>query len=416
MAVSGKKSYKTIFYMKKLLLFRIRIIDEYIMKEIFFPFLSLLILFTILLILGNIRTLIELIVNRGIGLLYIFELLILLIPQFIGYIIPIALFIAVITAMFRISTDSEIIAIKSSGISLYRISLPVIIFSFFCFILSLYTILVITPSSYNYFKQLSLELIRNRAVIGLQEKSFNELMDGFVMYPNDISSNGLLEGVLISDSRDEKNKRVIFAKGGRMIPGKNSSEILLHLSDGGIHVFENLSETYKLIKFSSLAIQVDLLRRFEVKEFNSKRMMSIAQLKKLGDEHKDNKKKFNGIMISIYQKFAIPFSCVVFGILAIPFGIIFQRSGREPGYVVCITLMLAYFIFFMAGKRLGEQGIVSPLVATATPNLIFFTIGIYLLHRITNDKSSWMLESSQKIKTVFFIIQKKLSKDKTPEK
>jgi len=400
--------------MKKLLFLRIRILDEYIMKEIFSPFFSLLLLFTMLLILGNIRTLIELIVNRGIGLFYIFELLILLIPQFIGYIIPIALFIAVITAMFRISSDSEVIAIKSSGISLYRISLPVIIFSFLCFILSLYTVLVITPASYNYFKKFSLELISNRAVIGLQEKSFNELMDGFVMYPDDISSNGLLEGVLISDNRDEKSKKVIFAKGGRMIPGKNSSGILLHLFNGSIHVCENLSGTYKLIKFSSLSLQVDLLKKFEAKEFNSQRMMSIAQLKKLGDEHKNDKKKFNSIMVSIYQKFAIPFSCVVFGILAIPFGIIFQRSGREPGYVVCITLMLVYFIFFMAGKRLAEQGILSPLVATATPNLIFLSIGVYLLQRITNDKSSWMLESSQKIKTLLSKIRKKASKDKTP--
>jgi len=394
--------------MKRLIPFRIKLIDRYIMKEIFFPFLSLLLIFTMLVILGNIRTLIDLIVNRGIGLFNIFKLLILLIPQFVGFIIPISLFIAIITAMFRISSDNEIIVLKALGISLYRVSLSVILFSSFCLLLSLYTMLVITPTAYNYFKHFSLELIRNKISIGLQEKAFNKITDDFVLYPDEITSGGILKGVLISDSRDQKNKKVIFAKRGKIIPEKNSQEVALSLLDGSIHLRGNLSGTYRLIRFSSLVLNLDLLRKFETREFNSQRMMSIAELKEMRDEYENDIRKYNSITLNIQQKFVIPFSCLVFGILAIPFGIIFQRSGREPGYVICILLILGYFVFFMAGRRLGEEGIINPVFAMWIPNIIFFAVGIYLLQRMANDKSSWILEISQRISGVLSKLEKRL--------
>ena len=396
--------------MKRFFNLKVNLIDRYIITEIFFPFSALLLIFTMLMILGNIKTLIELIVMRGVELIYVFQLLILLIPQFIGFIIPIALFIGIITAMFRISSDNEITVLKSSGISLYRISMPVMIFSSSCLIVCLYMMLVITPSSYNYFKNFSLELINNRAVIGLQEKSFNEITEGFVLYPNEITSKGTIKGVLISDSRDPKNKKVIFANRGKIIPEKDSYNLSLRLSDGSIHINGNLSDVYRLIKFSTMVLKLNFLRKLETKNFNSLRMMSVDELLELREEYREDQKKYNRISLSIHQKFAIPFSCLVFGLLAVPFGIIFQRSGKEPGYAVCIILMLIYFIFFMAGKRLGEEGIINPVTATWAPNFIFFAIGLYLLYKVANDKSSWLLEISQRITFIFSRLQNKLSR------
>jgi len=402
------KDYKKLV-MKRINPFRVKIIDKYLIREIFFPFISLLLIFTVLIILGNIRILIDLIVNRNIGLIYIIKLFIFLIPQFIGFIIPMALFIGVITAMFRMSSDNEMTVIKASGISLYRVSASVLVFSFLCTLASLMMMLIVTPVSYRYFRDFALELIQNQAVVGLQEKTFNEITDGVVLYPNEISSKGVLDEVLISDSRNENNKKTIFAKKGRLIPGKSSYEIALMLSDGTIHIGKGLSETYRLIRFSSMTLRLDLLKKIDPSEFKpQQKMMSVDELLEKRENKKSNLKRYNSITMEIHQKFAIPFSCIVFGVVAIPFGIIFQRSGKEPGYIICIFLMLTYFIFFMAGKRLGEEGIINPLVATWSPSLIFLSIGAYLLQRVANDKSSWILEISQRITYILSSIQRRL--------
>ena len=186
-----------------------------------------------------------------------------------------------------------------------------------------------------------------------------------------------------------------------IIIGNNSDNLSLRLSDGSIHINGEETNIYRLVKFSSLILKLDLLDKLQTKEFNSQRMMSIDELNEMREEYKDDQKKYNSITLSIQQKYAIPFSCLIFGILAVPFGIIFQRSGKEPGYVVCIILMMSYFMFFMFGKRLGEEGIINPLVAIWAPNITFFVIGIYLIYKVANDKSSWLLEISQKITFVF---------------
>src|SRR4030066_339931 len=117
-------------------------------------------IFSVLVIFGNIRMVIDLVVNRDIKLIYIFELFILLIPQFIGFIIPMALFIGIITAIFRMSSDNEITVIKASGVSLYRVSASILFFSFVWMLVFLFMMLIVTPMAYSYFRTFSLELIQ----------------------------------------------------------------------------------------------------------------------------------------------------------------------------------------------------------------------------------------------------------------
>lgn len=90
-----------------------KIISRYIFKEIAFPFIIILFVLTFVLLMGKILQIMDLIVNKGISIFTIAKLIIFLLPAFMSFTIPIALLIAILIAMGRLSADNEITVLKS---------------------------------------------------------------------------------------------------------------------------------------------------------------------------------------------------------------------------------------------------------------------------------------------------------------
>lgn len=384
------------------------VLDRYIGTEILVPFLSILLICTMLIILGNLGVLMELLINKGAGLLNMVLMIGYLIPQFLGFIIPIALFFAVISAMVRLSSDREIEALKSSGISLYRISRPVFYFSIICWLTATVIMTDIAPRSYELFRERSVDILHSSATIGLKAAMFNEISEGLVIYAEKVESGGKLRGILISDSRDDAHNKVIFAKKGRIIPSMENDLTKIVLEDGTIHIRGGAGNEYRMALFDDFDFRIDLSKQIDERMKSSNRMMSVNALIGKLSAYEPGDREYNNIIVSLNQKFAVPFMCVVFGILGVPFGIIFQRSSREPGYLICILLMIIFFIVFMAGKRMGEEGLMDPVLSTWIPNVIFFLIGVYLLQRVSRDRSSWILEFSQKVSAAIERLNEKM--------
>ncbi len=384
------------------------VLDSYIGTEIIVPFLSLLLICTMLILLGNLSTLMELLINKGAGFLNIIFMISYIIPQFLGFIIPIALFFGVISAMVRLSSDREIEALKASGVSLYRIARPVIFFSIICWLAATIIMTEVAPRSYEQFKDRSVNIFRSSATIGLKSMMFNEVSQGLVVYAEKIDSGGKLRGVLISDSRDESHKKVIFAKKGKIVPSQNDASTKVLLEDGTIHIRGSIDNEYKMLRFEDFDFRIDLSEQLNKGMKSSYRMMSVNNLIGELSRHEVGDREYSSILVSLNQKFAVPFMCVVFGILGIPFGIMFQRSSREPGYLICILLMLIFFVLFMGGKRMGEEGIIDPVISTWLPDIIFFLIGVYLLQRVSRDQSSWILDFSQKMSAAIERLNEKI--------
>jgi lipopolysaccharide export system permease protein len=90
---------------------------------------------------------------------------------------------------------------------------------------------------------------------------------------------------------------------------------------------------------------------------------------------KDSKEK-REITTEYHKKFAIPFACLIFGILGVPLGITSRRSGKSRGFSVGIGVVLLYYVMQLAGDALGENGQISPVVGTWAPNVIFLTAAV----------------------------------------
>ena len=161
-------------------------IDRYIIKEIFPPFILSLSVFTFVLFMNQILRLTDLLINKGISLLIILKLIVYVLPSFLVLTIPMSILTATILAFSRLSVDGEITALKAGGISLYRMIVPVAIYSIITGVITAYLMAAAMPIGNFAFKNLLYNTIKAKASIGIEEGIFNDTFDNLMIYVKEI--------------------------------------------------------------------------------------------------------------------------------------------------------------------------------------------------------------------------------------
>src|SRR5437016_12611530 len=95
----------------------------------------------------------------------------------------------------------------------------------------------------------------------------------------------------------------------------------------------------------------------------------------------DARETYWAAKVEMNKMFAIPFACIVFGILGLPLGITNRRGGKSSGFSLSIAIILVYYVMINNGEHLAVTGKLNPAFAMWTPNVILLAIGIYLLNR-----------------------------------
>jgi lipopolysaccharide export system permease protein len=367
-----------------------KIINRYIFKEVAFPFIIILLVLTFVLLMGKIMQIMDLVINKGVSVFSIAKIIVFLLPSFMLFTIPIALLIAILIAMGRLSADNEITAIKTSGISLMQIFYPVAIASLITFILAVFISYFLVPQSNFATKRLLFNIAQQNASIGIKEKVFNSDFKDFLIYAEKIPVNqNYMEGVIISDNRMIGEQNTILAKRAILVSDAESMTVKLKLEDGSIHTVSSDLKNYRKIDFKSYDINLDLstaLANLDESSKSSTEMTMaelLAKMKKPGLE----KAAVRELAIEVHKKLSIPLSCIFFGLVAMPLGIRSHRSVKSRGFAVGLIVVASYYLLRIGGEALVETGYLSPAIGVWTPNFIFALVGIFLLY-IANKEIS----------------------------
>ena len=106
-------------------------INKYIINEIWPTFLASLFVSVFIILATKMLSITELIVSQGVHLAQVIGMVVYLLPDIIAFALPAATLIAVVVAFLRLSGDNEVVALQSSGVSLYQMLSPVVVLSFF---------------------------------------------------------------------------------------------------------------------------------------------------------------------------------------------------------------------------------------------------------------------------------------------
>ena len=186
---------------------------KYIFKQIAESFLVIAVILTGIMWLARSLNYVDLIINKGMSLISFLWYAGLIIPQIFALILPIVTFISIVYTYNKLWTDSELIVLRSAGLSNFHIALPAITFGFVVAIFVILVELYIAPANYSRFKDLQSDM-RNKFIASiLQEGSFQSPMENITVYIGSRSKDGTLNNILVHDQREEEENTVIASKG-----------------------------------------------------------------------------------------------------------------------------------------------------------------------------------------------------------
>ena len=375
-----------------------KIVHRYIFREILVPFLFGLSLFTFVLLIARLIKLIELVVNRGVPAANILRLFAYIMPAFLEVTVPMAMLLAILVAFGRLSADSEMVALRSSGMSLYQLVTPVAIFVALATVATAALSLYARPWGYRSLKSALYEIARTRASAGIKPQVFNDDFPGLVIYTEGVdATNDRLNHVLISDERDSAQHNTIFANEGTMVSDPEAQVVTLQLRDGFIHTTDLRGEAEYQTNFQTYDVNLDLRQVFADTRERGRdpKELTLGELGQAIAEKQAAGKSAAAELVEYHRNFSIPFACIVFGLVAVPLGVQPVRAARSRGFATSIAMIFVYYVLLSAGQALAEQERVPAVVGLWMPNVVFAAVGLYLFGLAARERSVTQLERLQ---------------------
>lgn len=351
-------------------------------------FLNILV-FTFILLMTKVLELTELVVVKGVEAGTIFGLLGLSLPYFLSMTIPMATLSAVLLTFLRLSGDNEITVLKSAGVGLYRLLPPVLLFCLWTYLLTSYLTLSLVPESNRSFRNRLLALAKARADVGVKERVFNTGFDDIVLFVNHVPvGSDLMEDLFIQDERDKQVASVIVASRGRIATDTRQRALIFQLFDGVIDRVNRKAETTETISFRRYELKFNLggepgrrglLERDQYELPLDDLWVATEKLKGVDDRN------YRAYIMEAHRRLAVPFACLVLGLVAVPLGIQFREKGRSWGIAMGLVIFLVYYILLTMARSLGGMGYYPPALGIWMPNILVGAGALYMLRQANNE-------------------------------
>jgi lipopolysaccharide export system permease protein len=372
-----------------------KIITRYILKEILTPYGITLLVFTLIFLIGNLMQLIEMIVQKGVRLMDIGRLLGYTLPFLFVYIIPMTFFISILLGFLRLSSDNEVTALKASGVGFFQLFPSVFLLSLAGYLVTSFMAMVAQPWGEYSLKNLIFNLAVVQAKVTLKERVFNDEFKDLVFYVQKVNPDGLMEDVFIYDNRQKEVPQSILAKKGWLIPDARERNLNLRLQNGHIYNVSLSSKNAQSIYFKTydLTLPLEQMISAQAKRERSETELYLHELRQKIQSTSPGEKKYAVYQIEYYKKFSLPFSCLVFGLIAFPLGLQSRLAGRSWAVIMGGIVFFIYYLFLSLAFSLGEKGLLKPIIGLWLPNLIVGGIGVYLFWITSKEKELIGLEA-----------------------
>ncbi|MBE9529201.1 MAG: LPS export ABC transporter permease LptF [Proteobacteria bacterium] len=376
-----------------------RLINLYILKEIAVPFGLTLVILTATALLSKVLTLVELLISHGIGPSFAFWFIASAIPSFLIYTIPFSFLVAVLIAIARLSSDSELTAMKASGVSLYSILKPVAVMATCIYVIGVVVMLYLYPWGNLKMKSLVAGAAESNITAGIEEKRFYDRFSGLVLYVDRLKpETGELAGVFISESDKEGKSSTFFSDKGRFVTSEDGNTLYLKLEDGTLHSFNptgpkgSAGGAYHLADFTSYLLELTIPEGEPLNIWSkTNRELYPGELLEKIESIRAKGEPTAPYVIDFHKRFALPFSVFIFALLGLPLGMQKIRSARFTGFSTALGVILVYYVLSTAFEALGENGNIPPLVSVWGSDVLLGVLGLWLFHRTATDRPSNLL-------------------------
>jgi LPS export ABC transporter permease LptF/LPS export ABC transporter permease LptG len=369
-------------------------LNRYIITEIVGPMGLGFLVYTFILLLRFLFQSAEMIIRRGLPVSIVGRLLLVTVPNIVVLTLPMSLLFGILIAVGRLSSDSELTAMRSCGISLISLYRPVLLVSAVLTVLNTLLMIYIVPQANHSLQQLRLDIMTQTMSQQVEPRVFYQEWVGKSVYVFETPPPGRRwKGVFLAEMEPSTQKQqVTVADWGEIKVDSAGERVVMVLTNAVRHTVD-LSRPmgYEISRHKELDVvledQFTSEQKAKMAASKGVRELSFDELRRLRRDRTAPAEARNLALVELHKKFSIPFACLVFGLFALPLGINNRRGGKTSGFAISIGVIVVYYIMLNDGEEAARYGKLSAGLAMWLPNLVLAAIGIFILVRRNRDKS-----------------------------
>ncbi len=360
-------------------------LDLYILEEVLIVFAGSCAFTLFILLMFQALRLAEFFIIHGTSLIVLSKLTFYLMISFLPTVVPISYLIAILIGIGRLSSDSELIAIKANGVSLFRLTVPLLIVSIGIILLTIQLNTEWVPQSASEFKKIQNKLGNTKVASVINPGTFNSGFFDLLLFADKVDAqNNQLLRVFIFDEREPKNPLTYVSKSAEIVPVKTSgdlsSAIFLRLRNGSMHQNNLDSHTYEKIDFDTYSLYLAIDEGADTAVLKPQMMSQKELIAKIASYPT---KGLEGIEFKgeYWRRYAVGMSPFVFVFLGVGFGVFRNRTSKSNAILTGFVLLLIYWGLQTGGSDLLEKGAMPPWLAMQIPNFLMLILGLIAFRR-----------------------------------
>jgi len=359
-----------------------RILTRYILGEVVSYALIGAAVFTFVLFTRDLGRILELVVRNSAPLPSVAEVFFFTVPVALTYTIPMGVLLGILIGLSRLAADSEITAMRASGLGVWTFLRVISIFVLVAWLLALGNSVYLAPRSLAALARLEDNLKSSQASFEVQPRVFYEGFPKLILYVQDVkatSGGAWWKGVFLADLTDPAAPRITLAREGLLV-SQGADTLDLHLTSGSTHETDPKNpDQYQISTFNTtdIPLQVPTAQSSQEHEPLTLGEIKIADLLRTARTSDPLTRRWD--LIEFNRRLALPTACVVLALVGIPLGLSSKKGGKSSGFVLTILLVFVYYSVSLIGVSFAKQGRVSPTPGVWLADFVFLVGGVFLL-------------------------------------
>ncbi len=365
-----------------LAIFRLPILDGYLLREMVGPFTFAFSAFLLFWALNILVLAADYVVNQHAPFFLVLRFIIFRVPQAIPMAFPFACLFSALLAMGRLMGDNEVTAMRTAGVPVLRIALAPLLFGFAMFLLAYLMNEWVAPASVDLSTRTFYQIIYHTDALPVEPQFFRKDPDtGNTFYVGQVASDNktMLDVQIFKPAKYGPWNETLQARSADV----NGSELILHdvidtryNNDGFLTNQQKVKSVSIGLPLGETAAQFVSVANNDPWTMNSKSLrMQVNSLQAQGI----GGTALGNLQINLADKVAWPFACFIGVLLALPLALRFGKRGRALGAALAIIAFFAYYVISTACSAFGRNGAINPFVAAWLPNVIMGIVGATLL-------------------------------------
>lgn len=357
-----------------------RILTRYILGEILSHALIGCALFTFILFMPRLPQILEMVVRNSSTFTKVAEIFLFTLPNLFWVTIPMAVLVGILLGLSRLAADSEIIAMRASGLGIgYFVRVASIVAAGGA-LLGLVNSLYIAPRANQAILYMEQALVASQASYEIQPRVFHEEFHNSVLYVQNVRSGtgaANWDHIFMADVSDPASPRITTAASATVV-NDASQELMMQLRNGAQH--ETVAEDPQQYNVSTFTTTDLALRLSPQSDIHLGRMdtaiYAVPTTALLERIHEPGGKRY---LIELHNRFSYPAACLVLMLVGVPLGVVSRRGGKSSGFVFTLLLVVLYYILSYTGIALARQDKLPVFMGVWMANFLFAIAGVFLL-------------------------------------